>query len=365
MARGSLKQRYKGSWSIILDLGYQVDAQTGKRKRKQRWYTVRGTKRDAETKLTELLHQANHNTLTEPTNLTFGEWLDTWVEAAVKPPVRRLRTYESYKSIIDRHLKPGLGQILLQELDAVHLERYYREKGSALAQRTLEHHHAVVSRSLKSAQKKRLVERNVCQLVENTPKAPTGRLDVIDHCWDEAEAKTFLQATRAFGAQPAALYALGLDSGARKGELCGLRWSSVDLKAGTIRITEQLVKPGRAPVFGPTKNSNIRTIPLATQTVALLRKHRSHQAEIKLRNRAHYQDQGLVFAKEWGELSSKVDTLGDPLQMNNIGQREFNKIIEAADIRRIKFHGMRHTCATLLLKAGVPVHVVSERLGHK
>ena len=205
----------------------------------------------------------------------------------------------------------------------------------------------------------------MCQLVENTPKAPTGRLDVIDHCWDEAEAKTFLQATRAFGAQPAALYALGLDSGARKGELCGLRWSSVDLKAGTIRITEQLVKPGRTPVFGPTKNSNMRTIPLATQTVALLRKHRSHQAEIKLRNRAHYQDQGLVFAKEWGELSSKVDTLGDPLQMNNIGQREFNKIIEAASIRRIKFHGMRHTCATLLLKAGVPVHVVSERLGHK
>lgn len=86
---------------------------------------------------------------------------------------------------------------------------------------------------------------------------------------------------------------------------------------------------------------------------------------MKLKNRKHYRDQGLVFAKEWGELSRKWDTLGDPLQMNNLGERQFNKIIQAAGIRRIKFHGMRHTCATLLLKARVPVHVVSERLGHK
>ncbi len=71
-----MKQRYRGSWSIILDLGYQVDPQTGKKKRKQRWYTVKRTKREAEARLTELLHQTNHNTLTEPTKLTFGEWLD-------------------------------------------------------------------------------------------------------------------------------------------------------------------------------------------------------------------------------------------------------------------------------------------------
>lgn len=277
MARGSLRQRYKGSWSIILDLGYKVDPKTGKKKRKQRWYTVKGTKRDAETRLTELLHQADHNTLTEPTKLTFGEWLDTWVEAAVKPPVRRLRTYESYKSIIDRHLKPNLGQILLQELDAIHLERYYRSKSATLSQTTLEHHHAVISRALKSAMKKRLIERNAAPLVENKPKAPQVRRDAIEHCWDEAEARRFLEASNAFGRQAAAFYALALDSGARKGEICGLRWSSVDLEAGTIRIVDQLLKPGREPVFGPPKTSKVRTIPLSAQTIVLLRKHRANQ----------------------------------------------------------------------------------------
>jgi integrase len=72
----------------------------------------------------------------------------------------------------------------------------------------------------------------------------------------------------------------------------------------------------------------------------------------------------LVFAKEWSDLARNSDMLGFPLQMNNLGQREYAKLIKVAGVRRIKFHGLRHTCATLLLQAGTPVHVVSERLGH-
>jgi integrase len=82
-------------------------------------------------------------------------------------------------------------------------------------------------------------------------------------------------------------------------------------------------------------------------------------------NRTHYQDHGLVFAKEWAELQRRKDTLGDPLQMNNLGQREYARLLKAAGVRRIKFHGLRHTCATLLLQANVPAKVVQERLGHK
>jgi integrase len=73
----------------------------------------------------------------------------------------------------------------------------------------------------------------------------------------------------------------------------------------------------------------------------------------------------LVFAKEWGELSRKHDVLGEPLQMNNLGQREYARLIKTADVRPVTFHGMRHTCATLLFQAGVPVKVIQERLGHK
>src|SRR5713101_8419891 len=134
--RGSLVQRYKGSWSVVLDLGYQVDPATGTRKRKQQWITIRGTRRDAENKLGK----------------------------AVKPPARTLRAHETYKSVIDRHLKPKLGGIALQQLKAVDLKRYYDEHAQgddALATATLEPHHTIAHSALQAAVLEGLVQRNV------------------------------------------------------------------------------------------------------------------------------------------------------------------------------------------------------------
>ena len=96
-------------------------------------------------------------------------------------------------------------------------------------------------------------------------------------------------------------------------------------------------------MFGETKTKTNRTIDLSAETVTRLASHRQHQAEIKLRNRLHYTDLGLVFAKEWGDLHNRANSLGLPLQVNTIGDREFARLIKAAGVRRIKFHGSRHT----------------------
>lgn len=116
-------------------------------------------------------------------------------------------------------------------------------------------------------------------------------------------------------------------------------------------------------MFGPPKGGRARTIHLSPETCRRLKEHRKQQAELKMKNRKHYSNHGLVFAKNWLTLTRGYCRLGDPL--DHVGQRWFQKIAKAAEVRRITFHGLRHTCGTLLLKAGVPVKVVSERLGHK
>src|SRR5262245_10481027 len=102
--RGHIVRRYEGSWSIVLDLGYQTDPATGKTKRRQKWITVRGRKQDAEARLAELVRDVNRGELVLPHKRTLGAWLDEWLEKAIKPPAKTLRAYETYKSVIARHL---------------------------------------------------------------------------------------------------------------------------------------------------------------------------------------------------------------------------------------------------------------------
>ena len=86
--------------------------------------------------------------------------------------------------------------------------------------------------------------------------------------------------------------------------------------------------------------------------MTLLRRHRAHQAELKLANGTHYHDHGLVFAREWGQLQRKQQTLGQPLQLTRVKRQDYANIMKVAGVRRITFHGLRHTCATLLLQGG-------------
>lgn len=357
---GTVRKRSKNSWTVILDFGFVTDPETGKRRRKQRWFAVKGTKASAREKLNELLGAGE---IVEPTKMTVSEWLDHWLKTSIEGR-KKFRTVESYTSIVERHLKPAFGALRLPDLTFTCIEDYYAGKRN-LSPKTLLHHHVILSSAMKEALKKGLLRRNPCSFVSNRPNPKKhDNAKVRENCWTPQEARAFLEAAKGAGPQAAAFYRLALDSGMRKGELCGLRWSAVDLDAGLVRVVEQLIRPARNPIFGPPKGDRSRTVAISKETVELLRIHRIAQNELKLRNRHHYRDRHLVFAKEWAHRTGK-DHLGDPLQMNNLGQREFEELTKKAKVKRITFHGLRHTSATLLLLAGVSPKVVSERLGHK
>ncbi|MDC8447034.1 MAG: site-specific integrase [Nitrospira sp.] len=132
----------------------------------------------------------------------------------------------------------------------------------------------------------------------------------------------------------------------------------MDFEAGKITVMRQLVKRWPMPIWGPLKNRRPRTIDLSQEALGLLRRQKAAQAEIKLLAGNTYQDHGLIFAYD-------QPPFGMPLSANNLGQREFSKLVKAANVRTITIHGLRHTAATLMLKEGIPIKVVSERLGHK
>ena len=154
--RGALKKRYKGSWSVILDLGYERDADTGRNRRRQKWVTVRGTRKQAEAKLNELVRAANRGEFVEPSKVTLIDWLRDWVEKAIKPPMKRQSTYASYTSLIEKHIATSrLALMPLQQLRASDLERYYADLKRA--PKTIAVHHAVLHSALKKAMRDQLV----------------------------------------------------------------------------------------------------------------------------------------------------------------------------------------------------------------
>ncbi|MEW6106314.1 MAG: tyrosine-type recombinase/integrase [Bacillota bacterium] len=337
--------------------GFDAD---GRRIRPSR--VVYGSLTQAKKVLRELQGALDRDDYVPSQDLAFGQWLEEWLEAEVRQ--KAPGTYELYRRTTEKHIIPALGKIKLQRLRTTHLRQYFNDKGR-LAMSTLQQHYIIIHSALDAAVREGIVRENVAKKMMGKPRVNKTESpeDVLKNCWEAEEAQRFLKAAREAGPQWAALFTLALDSGMRRGELCGLQWSDIDWNEGTITVQRSLRVASREPEFGPVKNKRPRRILIAPETLALLKAHRKHQAAIKLAMGPSYHDFNLVFAKEPGPF--RHDTVGCPLQANNLGQREYLRIIKAAGVRRIKFHGLRHTCATLLLKARVPVHYVSARLGHK
>lgn len=223
-------------------------------------------------------------------------------------------------------------------------------EGGPLSAKTISYIHTIVHKVLADAVDADLITRNVADRAK--PPRPTRRATCGIQSWTAEELRSFLD--NVTGVRLEAVWRLAAMTGMRRGEVLGLRWSDVDLDSARLSVRQALVAVGYEVVTSTPKSHYARVIDLDAETVTKLREHRRRQDGERVEWGADYHDQDLVVAKENGE----------PIHPHTFSQ-SFERIIRRAGLRAIRLHDIRHTHATLALKAGVPVKVVSERLGHE
>lgn len=337
------------TWSYVVR---ERDPQTGKTK--PRWVGGFPTRKAAKDARDAARHAVNRGTYVAPQALTVGEYLDHWVEAhavELKPS-----TAKSYRDNIARYLKPALGQERIQSLSPSRLSLLFKDLhqsggqgGKPLSPRTVEFARAVLRRAMQDAVLDRLIEVN--------PVIGTKRPKVVKpkHAtWTGAQLRTFLEGLTEED-RWAPLWTLAAATGMRRGELMALRWAQVDLDAGVIHVERSVTQVGQVRVYVTPKNHERRDVTIDPHTTAALRALRKAQMSERLAWGAAYQGrEDLVFTWEDGR----------PVLPDYV-TRVFGRLTSGLEVPRLKLHELRHTHATMLLRDGVPVHVVAKRLGHK
>jgi integrase len=349
--KGHIYQRTKGSWTIVYDLS--VDTVTGKRRQKSQ--TIKGTKRDAERALREVLTSLEQGSYVKPNKITLGELLRKWLREYASMNTTD-RTQESYTSIIERHLIPDLGKISLIDLQAQNIQGYYAKKLSegradgkgGLSARSVLYHHRILSKALDYAVKMGMVVRNVVKVVE-PPRVARVAMQTLS----AEEVSRFLDVAR--DTDYYVYFATLLYTGLRRGELLALRWRNLDLGSGKLSVIETAYKLGNGEyrIKEPKTPQSRRTVILPPSLVELLKVYRFDQELLRIQMGISLNADDFVFIR--------LD--GSPINPSAI-TLAFRRIIKKAGLKGIRIHDLRHTHATLMLKAGIHPKVVSERLGH-
>ena len=330
-------------WIGSVDLGRGPDGRRRRAKVKAR------TQREARAKLAELRRRVDDGLPIGDQRTTVADYLADWVEHRLPASVKSPNTVDSLRWAVHRHLVPALGARRLRDLTADDVEDMLRERAAAgMSGSSLRRIHSTLTRALRAAERRGLVTRNVAALVD-TPAGPETRARSLT----VEQAGSLLAAAR--GHRLEAAWVTGLMAGLRPGELLGLAWSDVDLDAARLHVSRSLKRQRDGLLIGEPKTAaSRRTLDLPAPVVAALRTHKARQAGEHLAAGVAWVDTGLVF----------TTTIGTPIDPSNL-RREFGKVTAAAGLGHWHPHELRHSAASILSAAGVPIEVVADVLGHR
>jgi integrase len=317
----------------------------------KRRYVSGRTKEEARRALREARANTDQGLLFDADNLKVGEYLDRWLADSVSDTVKAT-TFERYEQITRLHLKPVLGRVKLKALTPAHVRGLYREKLEAgSSARTVRYIHTTLHKALKQAVMDGLIPRNATEAVK--PPQPTR--EEMHPLTPEQAKLLLLQVAHESGDRLEALYVLAIHTGLRQGELLGLKWDDVDLDDGSLQVRRTLAITKNGSVFtSPKTSGSRRSVKLTQRATEALRSHLKRQLGEIDRVGSLWSENGLIFASETGE----------PLDRRAVTKLKFKPLLKRAGLPEIRFHDLRHTCATLLLTRNVNPKIVSEMLGH-
>jgi len=344
--KGSVKKNSQtGKWDFVVDIG--KDPLTGKRKQKKK----RGfnSKKEAEEALARLINEVNEGEYIEPSKMTLKQYLREWLDFR-----RTKNSISTYKQLVNKtnsRIIPVLGQLILSNLNHKHIQQFHN---SLFEDGLSEHYiitlHSILSRSLNDAIKLGYLKTNPATVI-GKPKLNTN---ITYNIWTLDDCKKFL--THAENSSYFIVFLLAIYTGMRRGEILGLKWDDIDFDTKKIYLRRNLYYENKEnfQLKEVKTKSSIRQIVLDDYVINHLKKHKQVTDEKKLLNKDYFRDYNLVCSCDDGT----------PFQPQNVGAN-FRKITKQIGLKPIRFHDLRHSHATNLLKLGVNPKVIQERLGHK
>ena len=313
------------------------------------------TRKECQAAMAKVLVAVEESSYVVPTKVTVREFLQKEWLPAIRSTIRPT-TYRSYVQHVECHIVPHIGSVKLEKLSGATINALYaklaqsgKKNGkSGLSALSIRHVHAVLHRALKDAVRWGRLSRNPIEAAD--PPRVNGSGHEM-RTWSAEQLAAFLEATK--DDRLHALWHLLALTGLRRGEALALTWDDVDLEAGSLSVRRALIPNGREVVVCEPKTARgRRVVALDPQTVEVLKGQAARQL-VEQATAKSWTDTGLIFTREDGEALHP-----------EVVSRFFRQAVKKAALPTIRLHDLRHTHATLALRAGIHPKVVSERLGH-
>ena len=348
-----------GSLQIKNDKYYLVLNLTQQGKRRQKWIStglpVKGNKRRAAQLLQETLQQYQQQSGILPSSIRFSDYIRHWLEQ-VRRRVDEV-TYQGYETLAKSHILPYFDQsgLLLQQIARADLQAYLDEKAShgrkdgkgGLSPKSIRMHKNILHQTLNEAVKNGLITSNPCQLLDlpSVPRYEAG-------FYTCEQLKALLQAAKGDPLYP--LIQIAILYGLRRSELLGLKWDSIDFVQKTLTVRHTVSKVTKAVAKDKTKTaSSYRSFPLTEEAALIFRQLKAEENRNRRLMGAAYQENDYLF--KWPD--------GRPFPPDYVSHH-FSRLLKNHDLHHIRFHELRHSCASLLLNSGFTLKDVQEWLGH-